>query len=82
MSKIDEKKTALEKLFGKKENPPTPGEINQVVKAQKDSTTNTGKLIHKVQDHQQKAAVGTHDLLSEIRNIKNIEKQHPMKQVK
>ena len=78
MSKTDnEKKTALKKFFGKKEkkNPPTPGEINQVVKAQKDSTTNIGKLIHKVQDHQQKAAVGTHDLLSEIRNIKNIEKK-------
>jgi len=78
MSKLDnEKKTALEKLFGKKEkkNPPTPGEINQVVKAQKDSTTNIGKLIHEVQDHQQKAAVGTRDLLSEIRNIKNIKKQ-------
>ena len=43
MSKTDnEKKIALEKLFGKKEkkHPPTPGEINQVVKAQKDSTTN------------------------------------------
>jgi len=78
MSKTDnEKKTALEKLFGKKEKkyPPTPGEINQVVKEQKDSTTNIGKLIHKVQDHQQKAAVGAHDLLSEIRNIKNIEKK-------
>jgi len=78
MSKTDnEKKTALEKLFGKKEkkNPPTSGEINQVVKAQKDSTTNIGKLIHKIQDHQQKAAVSTHDPLSEIRNIKNIEKK-------
>jgi len=78
MSKTDnEKKTALEKLFGNKEKkyPPTPGEINQVVKAQKDSTTNIGKLIRKVQDHQQKAAVGTHDLLSEIRYIKYIEKK-------
>ena len=78
MIKTDnEKKTAFEKLFGKKEkkHSPTSGEINQVVKAQKDSTTNIGKLIHKVQDHQQKAAVGTHDLLSEIRNIKNIEKK-------
>jgi len=78
MSKTDnEKKTALEKLFRKKEKKhlPTPGEINQVVKAQKDSTTNIGKLIHKVQDHQQKAAVGTHDLLSEIRHIKNMEKK-------
>jgi len=71
MSKTDnEKKTALEKLFGKKEkkHPPTPGEINLVVKAQKDSTTNIVKLIHKVQDHQHTAAVGTHDLLSEIRH--------------
>jgi len=43
MSKTDnEKKTALEKLFRKKEkkHPPIPGEITQVVKAQKDSTTN------------------------------------------
>jgi len=72
-----EKKTALEKFFRKKEkiHPPTSGEINQVVKTQKDSTTNIGKLIHKVQDHQQKATAVTHDLLSEIRNIKNIEKQ-------
>jgi len=70
------RKPLLKNFSGKrKENPPTPGEINQVVKAQKDSTTNIGKLIYKVQDHQQKAAVGTHDLLSEIRNIKNIEKQ-------
>jgi len=78
MSKNDnEKKTALEKLFRKKEkkHPPTSGEINQVVKAQKDSATNTQKLVHKVQDHQQKAAVGTHDLLSEVRNLKNIEKK-------
>jgi len=78
MSKTDdERKTAFEKLFGKKEkkHPPTSGEINQVVKAQKDGTTNIGKLIHKVQDHQQKAAVGTHDLLSEIGNNKDIEKK-------
>jgi len=78
MNKTDnEKKTAFEKLFGKKEkkHPPTAEEINQVAKAQKDSTTNRGKLIHKVQDHQQKAAVSTHHLLSEIRNIENIEKK-------
>jgi len=65
MSKTDnEKKTALEKLFGKKEkkHPSTPGKFNQIVKAQKYSTTNIGKLIYKVQDHQQKAAVGIHDL--------------------
>jgi len=69
MSKTDnDKKTALEKFFRKKEkkHPPTSGEINQVVKAQRDSATNTRKLVHKVQDHQQKAAVGTHDLLSEV----------------
>jgi len=79
MSKNDsEKTTAFEKLFTKKEkkHPPTSGEINQVVKAQKDSATNVGKLTHKVQDHQQKAAVGAHDVLSEIRDIKNIEKKH------
>jgi len=72
-----EKTTSFEKLFRKKEkkHPPTSGEINQVVKAQKDSAANIGKLVHKVQDHQQKAAVGTHDLLSEIRNLKNIEKK-------
>ena len=78
MSKThNERKTAFEKLFGKKEkkHPPTSEEINQIVKAQKDSTTNIGKLVHKVKDHQQKAEVGTHDLLSEIRNIKNIEKK-------
>jgi len=42
MSKIDnKKKTALEKFFRKKEkkHPPTSVEINQVVKAQKDSAT-------------------------------------------
>jgi len=78
MSKLDnENTTALEKLFGKKEkkHPPTLGEINQIVKAQKDSTTNIRKLIRKVQDHQQKAAVDIHDFLSEIRHIKNIEKK-------
>ena len=78
MSKNDsEKTTAFEKLFRKKEKkyPPTSGEINQVVKAPKDSATNIGKIVHKVQDHQQKAAVGTCDLLSEIRNLKNIEKK-------
>ena len=78
MSKTDnERKTAFEKLFGKKEkkHPPTSREINQVVKAQKDSAMNIGKLVHKVQEHQQKAAVSTHDLSSEIRNIKNIEKK-------
>jgi len=78
MSKNDsEKTTAFEKLFRKKEkkHPPTSGEMNQVVKAQKDSVTNIGKLVHKVQDHQQKVAVGTHDLLSEIGNLKNIEKK-------
>ena len=45
------------------------------MKAQKDSATHIGKLVHKVQGHQQKAAVGTHDLLSEVRNLKNIEKK-------
>jgi len=50
MNKNDnEKKTALEKLFRKKEKkyPPTSGEINQVVKAQKDSATNIRNLVHK-----------------------------------
>ena len=78
MSKTDnDKKTALEKFFRKKEkkHPPTSREINQVIKAQKNSATNIRKLEHKVQDHQQKAAVGTHDLLSEVRNLKNIEKK-------
>jgi len=60
MSKTDnDKKTALEKFFRKKEkkHPPTSGEINQVVKAHKDSATNIRKLVYKVQDHQQKAAL-------------------------
>jgi len=72
MSKTDnDKKTALDKFFRKKKmkHPPTSGEINQVVKAQKDSATNIRNLVHKVQDHQQKTAVGTHDLLSEVRNL-------------
>jgi len=73
----NEMKTALENLFRKKEkkHPPTSGEINYAVKARKDSATNIRKLVHKVQDHQQKATVGTHDLLSEVRNLKNIEKK-------
>jgi len=78
MSKTDnEKKTVRSKIFGKKEkkHPPTFGEINHVIKAQKNSATNIRKLVHNVQDHQQKAAVGTHDLSSEVRNLKNIEKK-------
>ena len=71
------RKIALENFFRKKEktHPPTSGVINQVVKAQKDSATNIRKLVHKVQDHQQKAAVGIHNLLSEVSNLKNIEKK-------
>jgi len=56
-----------------KETPTYPGINESSSKTQKDSTTNIGKLMHKVQNHQQKAAVGAHDLLSEIRHIKNIE---------
>jgi len=77
MSEPDnDKKTALEKFFRKKKkHPPIFGEINQVIKAQKDSATNIRNLAHNVQDHQQNAAVGTHDLVSEVRNLKNIEKK-------
>ena len=46
-----------------------------MIKIQKNSATNIRKLVHNVQDHQQKAAVGTHALLSEVRNLKNIEKK-------
>jgi len=78
MSKTDnDKETALEKFLRRKEKnrPSTAGKVNQLVKAQKDSETSIRKLVYKVQDHQQKTVVGTHDLLSKVRNLKNIEKK-------
>jgi len=72
-----DKKAALEKFFREKEkkHPPTSGEINQVVKAQKDSATDIRQLVHEVKDHQRKAVGGARDLLSQVRNLKNIEKK-------
>ena len=75
-TKTTEKPLIL-RLFKTKEpkEPPKATDIEKVVKEQHPSTTQIRKLANDVQSNQHKAAVGTHDLLSQLKHLKNMEKK-------
>ena len=70
-------KPLIQRLFKTKEpnEPPKATDIEKVVQEQHRSTTQIRKLANYVQSNEHKAAVGTHDLLSQLKYLKNMQKK-------
>jgi len=70
-------KPLIQRLFKTKvpKEPPKATDIEKVVQEQHSSTTQIRKLANDVQSNEHKAAVGIHDLLSQLKYLKNMEKK-------
>jgi len=76
MKKQSSEKTLLNKLFKQEPKPPPKAEdIQQVVKQEQNTTKHIKELADHIQHSQHKAAVGAHDLVSQLKHLKRIEKQ-------
>jgi len=76
MKKHSSEKTLLNKLFKQEPKPPPKAEdIQQVVKQEQNTTKHIKELADHIQHSQHKAAVGAHDLVSQLKHLKRIEKQ-------
>ena len=76
MKKNSSEKTLLNKLFKQEPKPPPKAEdIQQVVKQEQNTTKHIKELADHIQHSQHKAAVGAHDLVSQLKHLKRIEKQ-------
>ena len=76
MKKHSAEKSLLNKLFKQEPKPPPKAEdIQQVVKQEQNTTKHIKELADHIQHNQHKAAVGAHDLVSQLKHLKRIEKQ-------
>jgi len=76
MKKQSADKTLFNKLFKQEPKPPPKVEdIQQVVKQEQNTTKHIKELADHIQHSQHKAAVGAHDLVSQLKHLKRIEKQ-------
>ena len=77
MTKNSPEKTFIKKIFKNKEPKELTkaNDIEQVVLQQHKSAKQIKKLTDDIQHNQHKAAVGTSDLVSQLKHLKNIEKK-------
>jgi len=77
MTEKSSEKKLLKRIFKTKEHdePTTAHDIEKIVIAQNQSAKQIKKLADDIQHNQQKAAVGTNDLVSHIKHFKHTEKK-------